>query len=108
MRLAWLAHAPLGCLFDMRPLAHGTKNPSKTNRSQTTKRVNNAIEYVTHNQLALKVPKLDVITVRVVSFLDASFANNANMSTKLRHFCFFCDDLDIQYLSASDPTKLEE
>jgi len=60
-------------------------------RTAIIRRLNKAIHFAVNNPLALRLPKLDMETLKVVGFADASFANNHDLSTQLGHIVFLCD-----------------
>lgn len=64
-------------------------NAEKTKRIRS---LNKATRYATENRIALKNPKFDTETLRLVGFSNASFVNNAHPSTKLGHICFLADE----------------
>lgn len=94
MRLAWLTHTRPDCLFEIFHLAQITEIHFQSDKKQFVKYLNEAVKYVTTDRVTIKFPKVDVHSVRVVDFFDASFANNEDMSTQLGHTCFMCDNAE--------------
>ncbi len=47
--------------------------------------------YAVDNPVSLKFPKLDLETLQVVGFSDASFANNYDLTSQLGHIVFITD-----------------
>lgn len=92
MRLAWLANSRPDCLFEINQLAQITEHMFKDRPNEMVRRLNKAIRYATENQVRLKIPKLDVESLRIVGFSDASFANNADLLTQLGHVFFLTDE----------------
>jgi len=90
-KLAWLAHTRADCLFEISQLAQVTAERFREERTASLRRLNKAIRFAVENPLALRIPKLDMETLKVVGFADASFANNHDLSTQLGHIVFLCD-----------------
>ncbi len=63
----------------------------KERHRQILKRINGVMRYAVDNLVSLKFPKLDLETRRVVSFSDASFANNYDLTSQLVHTEFIID-----------------
>ena len=57
----------------------------------TVRRLNKATRYEKEHCVSLKIPTLDHESLRVVSFTDASFANNHDLSMQLGHICILAD-----------------
>jgi len=91
MKLAWLAHTRADCMFEISQLAQVTIERFEGERTASIRRLNKAIRYAVDNPLELRIPKLDMATLKVVGFADASFANNHDLSTQLGHIVFLCD-----------------
>ncbi len=52
------------------------------------KRTNPVMKYPVDNPVSLKFPKLNLDTIRVIVFSDASFANNYYITSQLGHIVF--------------------
>lgn len=91
MKLNWLANNRPDCQFETSQMAQVTEERFNTKKSKIIRGLKKATRYATENRISLKVPKLDVSSVRIVGFADASFANNADLSTQLGHICFLMD-----------------
>ena len=91
MRLAWLANTRPDCLFEISQLAQVTEDRFTREGATVLRRLNKATKYATDNQVAIKIPRLDKDSIRVVGFSDASFANNYDLSTQLGHICLLVD-----------------
>lgn len=81
MKLAWLANTQPDCQFEIWQMAQETEERFNAEKSKIIRGLNKATCYATDNRTSLKVPKLDMSTVRIVGFPDASFPNNADLST---------------------------
>ena len=92
MKLAWLANTRPDCLFEISQLAHVTEDMFNQKPKQILQRLNKAVAFAVDNRVSLRIPKLDKSTLRVTGYSDASFANNADLSTQLDHICFLRDD----------------
>jgi len=71
-KLAWLAHTRADCLFEISQLAQVTVERFQKERTASLRRLNKAIRFAVDNPLALRIPKLDMETLKVVGFADAS------------------------------------
>jgi len=91
MKLAWLVHTRADCLFEISQLAQVTVERFNKDRKSSITRLNKATRFAVDNPLAIRIPKLDMETIKVVGFADASFANNYDLSTQLGHIVFLCD-----------------
>ncbi len=91
VRLAWLANSRRDCFFEISQLAQVTEQMYLDNCVVHIKRLNKAVQYAVTNKINLKIPKLNPSTLRVIRFSDASFSNNADLSTQLGHICLLGD-----------------
>lgn len=91
MKLAWLANTRPDCMFEISQLAQVTDEMFSKDSVQHIKRLNKTVVYATSHPITLKIPKLDLLSLRVVGFSDASFANNHDLSTQLGHIVFLAD-----------------
>lgn len=85
MKLSWITHTRADCLFEISQPAQVTAERFATERTASLRRLNKAIRFAVDNPLYLRLPKLDMKTVKVVRFADASFASNHDLSTQLGH-----------------------
>lgn len=92
MKLAWLANTRPDCLFEISQLSQVTEDRFKSDKNRIIRRLNKAVKYAVDNRIYLRIPKLDLQTLRVVGYSDASFANNHDLSTQLGVLCFLADD----------------
>eukprot|EP00171_Calliarthron_tuberculosum_P022145 IDg22145t1 len=91
MRLAWLANTRPDCLFEISQLAQVTSERFHAEKTATLRRLNKATKFAVDNYVALKIPKLDKHSLKVIGFSDASFANNYDLTTQLGHITFIAD-----------------
>jgi len=92
MKLAWLANTRPDCLFDISQAAQVTEDRFNNCSKDCIKQLNRAVKFALDKRLSLKIPNLDSDALRVIGFSDASFANNADLSSQLGHICFIRDD----------------
>lgn len=91
MKLAWLANSRPDCLFEIAQLAQITFERFSNSRKDIIKQANRAIQYAREHLVAIPFPKLDMKTIQVIGFSDASFANNADLTSQLGYICFLGD-----------------
>ena len=91
MKLAWLAHTRADCLFEISQLAQITDAMFLSKPRECIRRLNKEIKFAFDNAIAIRIPKLDPNSMKVVGFSDASFANNHDLSTQLGHIIFLFD-----------------
>ena len=94
MRLAWLSNSRPDCLFEISQIAHVTESMFEGSKKQVIKRLNKAVKYAINNQLSLKIRRLETKSLRIIGFSDASFANNADLSSQLGYIIFLGDRHD--------------
>ena len=92
MCLAWLANTRPDCLLEISQLAQVTEQTFRTSKRDVLKRLNGAVKYAVDNRVPLKIRRLSADSLKVIGFSDASFANNADLSSQLGHICFLGDD----------------
>ena len=56
------------------------------------KRLNKAIKYVHDDEVPIRIPRLDYSSLRITSYSDAAFANNADLSSQLGRVVLLTDD----------------
>ena len=91
MRLAWLSHTRPDCLFMISQLAQVTESIFENERSKHIRILNKAVRHAKREHNAITIKKLDVHNFRLIGFSDASFANNADLSTQLGYVLFLGD-----------------
>ena len=94
MRLAWLSNTQPDLLFEISQCAQVTFERFKTKVQAFWKRLNSAIRYANNNFAHLKFPKLELASVRIVGYSDASFANNHDLSSQLGRIILLIDNND--------------
>ena len=94
MRLAWMANTRPDMLLEISQIAQITLERFKQGAQAHWKRLNSAISYAHNNVAHLKIPKLDLGTIRIVGYSDASFANNHDLSSQLGRIILLVDDDD--------------
>ena len=94
MRLAWLSNTRPDLLFEISQCAQVTLERFKAKAQAFWKRLNSAIRYANNNVAHLKLPKLELSSVRIVGYSDASFANNHDLSSQLGRIARLIDDDD--------------
>ncbi len=76
MKLAWLSHTRPDCAYDISQLAQITQFYWDDNRSQIVKSINRTVAYVQKHPISIAFPQLDLSSISVSCFSDASFATN--------------------------------
>eukprot|EP00171_Calliarthron_tuberculosum_P004009 IDg4009t1 len=66
MKLAWLANTRPDCLFDISQLAQVTEDRFHSSRSGFIRQLNKAVKFAVDNRVSLRVPRLDLGTLRGV------------------------------------------
>lgn len=103
MRLAWLDNTRPECLLEISKLTQVTVERFEQENSTTISRFNKAIKFAVYEYVALKNTKVDIKSLRVARYSNASFANSHDMSTQLGHINFLTDNFNasvlIQYKS---------
>ncbi len=70
----------------------GDRGSIQRPRPALIRRLNKATKYAVDNRISLKIPRLDMDSLRIVGSSDASLANNYDLSTQLGHICFLADN----------------
>ena len=91
MKLAWLANSWPDSLFEISQLAQVTEEKFNSAQGAQIRRLNQAVKYAIDHRVCLKVPKLDAISLKILGFSDASFANNSDLTSQLGHIFFLAD-----------------
>lgn len=92
MSPAWLSNSLPDCLFDISQLAQIEETICKEDKTSAISKTNKAIRRALDNHLELKIKSLDLATLKVIGFSDASFANNRGLSPQLVHIGFLSDE----------------
>ncbi len=88
LKLGWLGNSRADCAVEISRLAHVTDVIFKERHREIIKRINRVMTYAVDSHVSLKFPKLDLQTLQVVGFSDASFANNYDLTSQLGHIVF--------------------
>ena len=91
MKLAWLSNTHPDCMFEISQLAQVTNSMFESDKVKHIKRLNRAVKFAMNHPITLKVDRLELDSLRVFGFSDASFANNHDLSTQLGHIVFLAD-----------------
>ena len=92
MCLAWLANTRPDRLFEISQVAQVTQQIFDSSKRDIIKGLNKAVKYAVNNRTSIKTPRLERNSLKIIGFSYASFANNADFSSQLRHICFLGDD----------------
>lgn len=92
MRVAWLSHTRLDCLYDINQLAQVTAEVFNEYKSEVVEQYSKLVEMIRTEDLPIKVPKLNIETLRLIGFSDASFGSNRDLSSQLGYVVFLGDD----------------
>ncbi len=79
MRLALLSNARPDRQLETSHLAQVTKDRFKDQRPAIIRRLNKATKYAVDNRISLKIPQLDMDSLRIVCFSDASFVKKPRL-----------------------------
>lgn len=91
MKLAWLSHSRPDVMFEVSQLTQVTADMFKEKRQDLIKRANKTVTYVRENEVSIKFPQLDMNSLHVVGYSDASFSMNADLSSQLGYIVFIGD-----------------
>ena len=91
MKLAWLAHISPDVLFEVSQLTQIQTDRFKEDSKEIIKRANRVLKYAKDNIVSVKFPSLDVETIQLVGFSDASFAGNHDHTSQLGNIVFIAD-----------------
>ena len=92
MKLAWLANTRPDCLLEISQLAQITERMFEEDQRKIVRQLNRAVRYAIQNQISLRIPALDLDTLRIIGYSDSSFANNRDLSSQLGHIGFLGDE----------------
>eukprot|EP00171_Calliarthron_tuberculosum_P011584 IDg11584t1 len=85
MKIAWISNSRPDYLISINQLAQVTEAMFLANKTDQIKKLNTAVRYAVRNLGGLSFPKLDIDTLHVVGYSDASFASNGDLSPQLGH-----------------------
>lgn len=91
MRLAWLSHNRPECLFGISQLTQVTRGHFEENCRTIIRDTNKLIEFARENDISISFPQLDLKSLRVIGFYDASFAGNKDFTSQLGYVVFISD-----------------
>ena len=94
VKRAWLSQTRPDCVYEISELSKVTEDRFEKFKREEIKRLNRAIQYAIDNRVSLKIPQLDLESLRVVGVSDSSFESNFDLSSQLRHITFLCDKHD--------------
>lgn len=81
MELAWLIHTRPDVSFGVSQMAQVTEVIFAKNSYVEIKLLDQTVNYVLNNPVSIVVPKLDLFSIGLIGFFDASFANNRKHTT---------------------------
>ena len=90
MKLSWLTHTQPDCCSKVSQLAQVTKKV-ETELSTIVRSCNKLSMHVHDQALKIKIPKLELDSLRVIGFSDASFASNADFTSQHGYISFLAD-----------------
>ncbi len=76
MKLGWLGNSRADCSVEISWLAKSPDVIFKERYREIITRIKRVMRYAVDKPVSLKFPKLNLQTLQVVGFSDASFANN--------------------------------
>lgn len=91
MRPVWLCHSRQNCLFQISELTQLTKPYFEENNREVIKRTNILIKFAINNKAELRYMELDLCSLKVISFSDASFAGSKDLTSQLAYIFFIGD-----------------
>ncbi len=74
MKLGWVGNSRADCAIDISQLAQITDAIFEEHHRDIFKRIIRVMKYVIDNPVSVQFPKLDIETLQVIGFSDASFA----------------------------------
>ena len=98
MKLAWLADTGPDVALEFSQIAQVTRTMFDSDITKNFKRLNTAIKYAHDTKTSIRIPKLDSDSLRVVSYSDAAFANNADSSSQLGYIIILIDATNMAVL----------
>ena len=94
MQLAWLSHSRPDLLFEVSQLTQITADVFDETPISIIKQAKKVVNMAHEHQVTLRVPKLDLNTLRIIGISDASFANNRDLTSQLGYLLFLADKQD--------------
>lgn len=91
MKLAWLSHTRPDCLFIISQLAQITESNFINTPSTFINQLNKSTRYAKKHVIYITFPELDISTIRIIAYSDASFGNNLDLSSQLGYIIFLTD-----------------
>ncbi len=91
MKLGWLGNSLADCAIEISQLAQVPDVIFRDHYREIVKRINRVLTYAVDNPVALQVPKLDLETLQVIGFSNASFANVYDLTSQLEHIVYVTD-----------------
>ena len=68
-------------MFEISRLAQVTEEIFHAGKTDLNRRLNKAVKYAVDNRIKLKISNLDMSSLKIIGFYDASFANNHDLSS---------------------------
>lgn len=72
-------------------MAQVTRERFDRERLSVFKNCNRIVKHVQIHQIQIQVPKLDISSLCIVGFSDASFASTSDLTSQVGHVCFLSD-----------------
>ena len=83
MKLEWLSHTRTDCVSEVSQLAQMIEKVFTEKPRTLVKRINRVGKFSRESPLNMRFPKLDIDSLLVIGFSDASFAFNRDLHSKL-------------------------
>jgi hypothetical protein len=93
MKLMWLVHSRPDVAYSSATAAQVTGEQWDSSRGNSIKRLNATVKRL-HNsrEESMFFPRLDLNTLRILVYADASFGNNEDLSSQMGYVVFLTDD----------------
>lgn len=95
MKLAWLSPTRPDVLCEVSKMIQVTESIFEENKKRRWSKLISFLKYVLNNRASIIVPKLDISTVLVVGFSNASFDSNRDYTTQIGLIIFVTDNNDL-------------
>lgn len=79
-------------MFEISQLAQVAAERYEQDNVNILRRLNKAVKLAVDNPIGLRIPRLDLDSIQLVGFSDASFAINHDLSTQLEYIVFIVDN----------------
>ena len=79
-------------MFEISQLSQVPEEMFQAGKTELIRRLNKAVKCAVDNRIKLKIPKLNMSSLKVIGFSDASFANNHDLSSQFGHIIFLGDE----------------